>query len=98
MATRRTGASQDGAIEQAESDAQLWSPKWGQRLPWTNQHVKAHSLVSAAYSENVKDIFGRFEFEKQIKNLDADNLLYLVAQRSSASTCTQTSSRTSRWG
>ena len=33
------------------------------------------------FSENVRDIFERFEFEKQIEKLDAENLLYLVTQK-----------------
>jgi type I restriction enzyme M protein len=33
------------------------------------------------FSENVRDIFEKFEFEKQIERLDADNLLYLLTQR-----------------
>lgn len=36
------------------------------------------------FSENVRDIFDRFEFEKQIEKLDAENLLYLVTQRFAA--------------
>ncbi|SMQ70954.1 class I SAM-dependent DNA methyltransferase [Agreia sp. VKM Ac-1783] len=36
------------------------------------------------FSENVRDIFERFEFEKQIEKLDAENLLYLVTQRFAA--------------
>lgn len=33
------------------------------------------------FSENVRDIFERFEFEKQIEKLDGENLLYLVTQK-----------------
>ena len=33
------------------------------------------------FSENVRDIFERFEYEKQIEKLDAENLLYLVTQK-----------------
>lgn len=33
------------------------------------------------FSENVRDIFDKFEFEKQIEKLDAENLLYLVTKR-----------------
>ncbi|MGL4338857.1 MAG: type I restriction-modification system subunit M [Rhodoglobus sp.] len=33
------------------------------------------------FSENVRDIFDKFEFEKQIEKLDSENLLYLVTQR-----------------
>ncbi len=33
------------------------------------------------FSSNVRDIFDRFEFEKQIEKLDAENLLYLITQR-----------------
>jgi type I restriction enzyme M protein len=36
------------------------------------------------FSENVRDIFERFEFEKQVEKLDAENLLYLVTQRFAA--------------
>ncbi|KQR20076.1 restriction endonuclease subunit M [Agreia sp. Leaf335] len=36
------------------------------------------------FSENVRDIFDRFEFEKHIEKLDAENLLYLVTQRFAA--------------
>lgn len=36
------------------------------------------------FSENVRDIFERFEFEKQIEKLDAENLLYLVTQKFTA--------------
>ncbi|HEY8588727.1 MAG TPA: class I SAM-dependent DNA methyltransferase [Naasia sp.] len=36
------------------------------------------------FSDNVRDIFERFEFEKQIEKLDAENLLYLVTQRFAA--------------
>ncbi|ASD21716.1 restriction endonuclease subunit M [Cryobacterium sp. LW097] len=36
------------------------------------------------FSENVRDIFDRFEFEKQVDKLDAENLLYLVMQRFAA--------------
>jgi type I restriction enzyme M protein len=36
------------------------------------------------FSENVRDIFDRFEFEKQVEKLDAENLLYLVTQRFAA--------------
>ncbi|MCU1584347.1 MAG: restriction endonuclease subunit [Microbacteriaceae bacterium] len=36
------------------------------------------------FSENVRDIFERFEFEKQIEKLDAENLLYLITQRFAA--------------
>lgn len=36
------------------------------------------------FSENVRDIFDRFEFESQIEKLDAENLLYLVTQRFAA--------------
>lgn len=36
------------------------------------------------FSENVRDIFERFEFEKTIEKLDAENLLYLVTQRFAA--------------
>ncbi|KGJ71625.1 restriction endonuclease subunit M [Cryobacterium roopkundense] len=32
------------------------------------------------FSENVRDIFDRFEFEKQVEKLDAENLLYLVTK------------------
>ena len=33
------------------------------------------------FSENVRDIFECFEFDKQIEKLDRENLLYLVSQR-----------------
>jgi len=36
------------------------------------------------FSANVRDIFERFEFEKQVEKLDAENLLYLVTQRFAA--------------
>jgi type I restriction enzyme M protein len=36
------------------------------------------------FSDNVRDIFERFEFEKQIEKLDAENLLYLVTQKFTA--------------
>ncbi|TFB47263.1 type I restriction-modification system subunit M [Cryobacterium tagatosivorans] len=36
------------------------------------------------FSENVRDIFERFEFEKQIEKLDAEDLLYLLTQRFAA--------------
>lgn len=36
------------------------------------------------FSENVRDIFDRFEFDKQVEKLDAENLLYLVTQRFAA--------------
>jgi type I restriction enzyme M protein len=36
------------------------------------------------FSENVRDIFDRFEFEKQVEKLDSENLLYLVTQRFAA--------------
>jgi type I restriction enzyme M protein len=36
------------------------------------------------FSENVRDIFDRFEFEKQVEKLDAEDLLYLVTQRFAA--------------
>jgi type I restriction enzyme M protein len=36
------------------------------------------------FSENVRDIFDRFEFEKQVEKLDAENLIYLVTQRFAA--------------
>jgi type I restriction enzyme M protein len=36
------------------------------------------------FSENVRDIFERFEFEKQVEKLDAEDLLYLVTQRFAA--------------
>ena len=36
------------------------------------------------FSENVADIFERFEFEKQVEKLDAENLLYLVTQKFAA--------------
>lgn len=36
------------------------------------------------FSENVRDIFDRFEFEKQVEKLEAENLLYLVTQRFAA--------------
>jgi type I restriction enzyme M protein len=36
------------------------------------------------FSANVRDIFERFEFEKQIEKLDAENLLYLVTQKFTA--------------
>ena len=36
------------------------------------------------FSDNVRDIFDRFEFEKQVDKLDAENLLYLVTQRFAA--------------
>lgn len=36
------------------------------------------------FSDNVRDIFERFEFDKQIERLDAENLLYLVTQKFTA--------------
>ncbi|MGK2931305.1 MAG: type I restriction-modification system subunit M N-terminal domain-containing protein, partial [Solirubrobacterales bacterium] len=33
------------------------------------------------FSENVRDIFEKFEFEKQLEKLDGENLLYLVTKR-----------------
>jgi type I restriction enzyme M protein len=36
------------------------------------------------FSDNVRDIFERFEFEKQIEKLDGENLLYLVTQKFTA--------------
>jgi type I restriction enzyme M protein len=36
------------------------------------------------FSENVRDIFDKFEFEKQLEKLDSENLLYLLAQRFAA--------------
>ena len=33
------------------------------------------------YSDNVRDIMGHFEIEKQIAKLDSDDLLYMVVQR-----------------
>lgn len=36
------------------------------------------------FSENVRDIFERFDFEKTVEKLDAENLLYLVTQRFAA--------------
>ena len=33
------------------------------------------------FSENVRDIFEKFDFEKQIEKLDTENLLYLLTQR-----------------
>jgi len=36
------------------------------------------------FSENVGDIFDKFEFEKQLQKLDGENLLYLLTQRFAA--------------
>ncbi|GAA2086732.1 class I SAM-dependent DNA methyltransferase [Pseudolysinimonas kribbensis] len=36
------------------------------------------------FSENVRDIFDKFEFEKQLQKLDGENLLYLLTQRFAA--------------
>ncbi|MDF1477650.1 class I SAM-dependent DNA methyltransferase [Leifsonia sp. H3M29-4] len=33
------------------------------------------------FSENVRDIFEKFEFEKQLEKLDGENLLYLITKR-----------------
>ena len=33
------------------------------------------------FSENVRDIFEKFDFEKQLEKLDTENLLYLLTQR-----------------
>ena len=33
------------------------------------------------FSDNVRDIFEKFEFEKQLERLDSENLLYLLTQR-----------------
>lgn len=44
--------------------------------------IKANLLdYIRGFSENVRDIFERFEFDKQIEKLDGENLLYLVTQR-----------------
>lgn len=36
------------------------------------------------FSENVRDIFEKFDFEKQLEKLDGENLLYLITQRFAA--------------
>ena len=45
-------------------------------------NLKANLLsYIAGFSENVRDIFEKFEFDKQVEKLDAANLLFLVVQR-----------------
>ena len=47
--------------------------------------IKANLLdYVRGFSENVRDIFEKFEFEKQLEKLDGENLLYLVTQRFAA--------------
>ena len=47
--------------------------------------IKANLLdYIRGFSENVRDIFEKFDFEKQIEGLDSQNLLYLVTQRFAA--------------
>ena len=47
--------------------------------------IKANLLdYIRGFSENVRDIFEKFDFEKQLEGLDSQNLLYLVTQRFAA--------------
>lgn len=48
-----------------------------------NLKANLQSYVSG-FSENVRDIFEKFEFEVQIQKLDSANLLFLVAQKFAA--------------
>ena len=47
--------------------------------------IKANLLdYVRGFSENVRDIFEKFDFEKQLEKLDGENLLYLITQRFAA--------------
>lgn len=48
-------------------------------------NLKANVLsYVAGFSENVRDIFEKFEFDTQVQKLDSANLLFLVAQKFAA--------------
>jgi type I restriction enzyme M protein len=56
-----------------------------QKLMGDPASIKANLIdYLHGFSDNVRDIFERFEFDKQIERLDAENLLYLVTQKFTA--------------
>jgi type I restriction enzyme M protein len=56
-----------------------------QKLMGDPASIKANLIdYLHGFSYNVRDIFERFEFDKQIERLDAENLLYLVTKKFTA--------------
>ncbi|MFK4760899.1 type I restriction-modification system subunit M N-terminal domain-containing protein [Microbacterium sp. ZW T5_45] len=62
------------------------------------QDLRANmSAYLAGFSENVRDIFERFEFDKTLNKLAEKNKLYSVTRSSRRQTSIRTSSATSTW-